>query len=206
MEQTSRPASSGSQKAPAPAPKHPPGDRSHIPPSAQPIYEILNAEMQRVKSKAPAQFKPQVLDAEKRLNILFDHLNNEDLLKPDTIEEMNELARAIRSRSHEEAQSLFTDIMTNRTDEGSNWMVRSLVLVLLDLIYLHKCCREVGKCRHKNEEANVNAGGCEEAHSNEQSYADVKVTYRVYRDKVDVVEGRKGFDELVGILSRLPSQ
>jgi protein transport protein SEC31 len=80
--------------------------------------------MQRVKSKAPVQFKQQVIDTEKRLNILFDHLNNEDQLKPDTIEEMNELSRALQNRRHEEAQSLCTDIMTNRTDEGSNWMVR----------------------------------------------------------------------------------
>jgi len=79
--------------------------------------------MARIKSKAPAQFRPQVLDTEKRLNILFDHLNNEDLLKPDTIEEMNELALSIQGRQFDQAQSLFTDIMTTKTEEGSNWMV-----------------------------------------------------------------------------------
>ena len=79
--------------------------------------------MQRVKSKAPPTFIPQVLDTEKRLNILFDHLNNEDLLKPDTIDEMNELARSLEARRHDQAQALFTDVMTNKTDEGSNWMV-----------------------------------------------------------------------------------
>jgi hypothetical protein len=50
------------------------------------MYEILDAEMQRVKAKAPANYKQHVVDTEKRLNILFDHLNNEDLLKPDTIQ------------------------------------------------------------------------------------------------------------------------
>ena len=80
--------------------------------------------MQRIKARAPPSFKPQVLDTEKRLNILFDHLNNEDLLKPDTISEMNELAQALQARQYEEAQGIFTDIMTNKTDEGSNWMVR----------------------------------------------------------------------------------
>lgn len=83
-----------------------------------------------MKSKAPPQFKPQVLDTEKRLNILFDHLNNEDLLRPDTIEEMNSLAQALRLRNHEEAQAMFTDIMTNRTEEGSNWMVRQTALIV----------------------------------------------------------------------------
>ena len=79
--------------------------------------------MQRVKSKAPASFKAQVNDTEKRLTILFDHLNNEDLLKPNTVQDMVELAEALRARDYEQAQSIHVDIMTNRTDECGNWMV-----------------------------------------------------------------------------------
>ncbi|KAF2745961.1 hypothetical protein M011DRAFT_469221 [Sporormia fimetaria CBS 119925] len=103
--------------------KHPAGDRSHIPEGSRPIFEILNAEMQRVKARAPQQYKAHVVDTEKRLNILFDHLNNEDLLKPDTIQEMSELASLLQARRHDEASALFMDLMTNKTDEGSNWMV-----------------------------------------------------------------------------------
>lgn len=84
--------------------------------------------MQRVKGKAPAQYKTHVADTEKRLNILFDHLNNDDLLKPDTIQSMNELAGHIQSRQYDQAIALFTDLMTNKTDEGSNWMVSSEIL------------------------------------------------------------------------------
>lgn len=79
--------------------------------------------MQRVKSRAPASFKAQVNDTEKRLEILFDHLNNEDLLKADTIANMTELAQAIRARDFEQAQAIHVEIMTNRTDECGNWMV-----------------------------------------------------------------------------------
>ncbi len=79
--------------------------------------------MQRVKSRAPASFKSHVIDAEKRLNILFDHLNNEDLLKPDTVESMSELAEALQARNYEQAQAIHVDIMTNKTDECGNWMV-----------------------------------------------------------------------------------
>jgi len=107
---------------PPPA-KHPPGDRSHISGDAQPIYEILNADMQRVKSRAPASFKAQVLDTEKRLNILFDHLNNEDLLKPDTVESMADLARALQARDYEEAHAIHLDVLTNKTEECGHWMV-----------------------------------------------------------------------------------
>ena len=118
----SRPPTAEGERAPARA-KYPSGDRSHIPSEAQPIFHILDAEMQRIKGKAPAQFRPQVLDTEKRLNILFDHLNNEDLLRPDTVSEMVRLSEAIGRRGYEEAQGLFQEIMTGKTDEGSNWMV-----------------------------------------------------------------------------------
>ena len=99
------------------------GDRSHIPANAQPIYEILNTDFQRVKARAPASFKAQVNDTEKRLNILFDHLNNEELLKQDTTESMVELAQALEARDYEQAQAIHVDILTNKTDECGNWMV-----------------------------------------------------------------------------------
>jgi len=100
-----------------------PGDRTHIPANARPLYEILDQDMQRVKSRAPASFKAQVNDTEKRLNILFDHLNNEDLLKNDTIENMVELSQAIQAKDFEQAQAIHVEIMTNKTDECGNWMV-----------------------------------------------------------------------------------
>ncbi|GIC85418.1 putative protein transport protein (SEC31) [Aspergillus udagawae] len=121
---SSRPSTASSQRKTAPAPpKYPPGDRSHIPADAMPVFEILSADMQRVKSRAPSSFKAQVEDAERRLNILFDHLNNEDLLKPNTVADMVELARAIQARDYETAKTIHIDIMTNRTEECGNWMV-----------------------------------------------------------------------------------
>ncbi|KAL4777440.1 protein transport protein sec31 [Aspergillus nidulans var. acristatus] len=120
----SRPSTASSVKKATPAPpKYPPGDRSHIPAEARPIFEILSEDMQRVKARAPSSFKAQVDDAERRLNFLFDHLNNEDLLKPNTVQDMVQLARAIQARDYETARTIHIDIMTNRTDECGNWMV-----------------------------------------------------------------------------------
>ena len=79
--------------------------------------------MQRVKAVAPQSFKQQVSDTEKRLNILFDHLNNEDLLKEQTINDMVQLAQSLQARDYEQAQMIHVDIMTNRTEECGNWMV-----------------------------------------------------------------------------------
>ena len=107
---------------PSPA-KYPSGDRSHIPANARPVYEILSQDMHRIKSRAPPSFKTHVTDTERRLNILFDHLNNEDLLKDDTIASMTELAKAIQEKNFEQAQAIHVELMTNKTDECGNWMV-----------------------------------------------------------------------------------
>lgn len=79
--------------------------------------------MQRVKARAPSNFKAQVNDAERRLNILFDHLNNEDLLKPNTIDSMLELAQALQAKSHDAANAIHVDLVANRTEECGTWMV-----------------------------------------------------------------------------------
>ncbi|KAK2733484.1 protein transport protein S31 [Myotisia sp. PD_48] len=123
QQQESRPGTAQSQRKASVPPKHPSGDRSHIPSHARPIFDILSGDMQRVKSRAPSSFKAQVNDTERRLNLLFDHLNNEDLLKPNTIDSMLELVQAIQARDYDTAQSIHLDILTNRTDECGNWMV-----------------------------------------------------------------------------------
>jgi protein transport protein SEC31 len=64
-----------------------------------------------------------VTDVEKRLNILFDHLNNGDLIKEDTIGQLVELAQALEARDFERAQSLQMEIHRDKTDECGNWMV-----------------------------------------------------------------------------------
>jgi protein transport protein SEC31 len=36
---------------------------------------------------------------------------------------MNELAANIQAKQHDAAVAIFSDLMTNKTEEGSNWMV-----------------------------------------------------------------------------------
>ncbi|CCX13539.1 hypothetical protein FPQ18DRAFT_314218 [Pyronema domesticum] len=116
-------ASPPQQPTPTPPPsKHPKGDRSHIPAQYMPIYELLSADMERVKSKAPAALARQVSDTEKRLGILFDHINNEELLTPSTLEDMLILARAVAARDFNTAQSIQVNLTTNKTTECAQWM------------------------------------------------------------------------------------
>lgn len=88
--------------------------------------------MQRVAAKAPASFAPQVKDTQKRLNILFDHLNNEELVKPDTIKRLDELAEALAAKNFDHASKLQVDIQREKTDECGNWMV-SRIHMFIDL-------------------------------------------------------------------------
>jgi protein transport protein SEC31 len=90
------------------------------------VYEILNADFQRVKARAPPTFKAHVNDTEKRLNMLYDHLNNDDLLKEDTVQSLLELAQALQARDYEQAQAIHVDIFTNKNEECGNWMVSEL--------------------------------------------------------------------------------
>lgn len=101
-----------------------PGDRNHIPAGSKPIFDILSGDMARVKSRAPASFTAQVNDTDKRLAILFDHLNNETLLKPDTVQEMLEIAQCVQGRDLDRAGQLVTEMMKVKLEsEGGNWMV-----------------------------------------------------------------------------------
>lgn len=61
---------------------------------------------------------------DKRINILFDHLNNEDLLQPDTVQQMVDIAQHVQRKEWDQAQSLFTEMQTAKLEtEGTHWMV-----------------------------------------------------------------------------------
>jgi protein transport protein SEC31 len=122
--QPTPPPPSARSSTPATRSKHPRGDRSHVPANAQPIIDMLVPEVARIKSVAPQAFKPQVDDMEKRINILFDHLNNEELLKSDTVDQMVEISRVIAGKEWERAQALFMEMQSAKLDtEGTLWMV-----------------------------------------------------------------------------------
>ena len=127
LPQTAADAKSTAAENASPAPqqqKHPRGDRSHVPTHAQPIVDLLVPEVNRIKAVAPAQFKPQVEDMEKRINILFDHLNNDDLLSEETVGQMVEISRCIQNKEWERAMGSFTEMQTAKLEsEGTHWMV-----------------------------------------------------------------------------------
>lgn len=61
---------------------------------------------------------------EKRINILFDHLNNEDLLRPDTVQQMVELSQAVSGKEWDRANAMFVQMQEAKMEtEGTHWMV-----------------------------------------------------------------------------------
>lgn len=87
--------------------------------------------MARVKAKAPSSFAREVNDTEKRVNLLFDALNNGDMLKPDTVQSMVEISQCVNTRDMGRAGDLLTELMRTKLEtEGGNWMVSGSVEIV----------------------------------------------------------------------------
>jgi len=117
-----------------PKSKYPQGDRSHIPPGSQAIYNTLSGELSRVKQITPPQQKRFLDDTERRLNILFDQLNC-DTVAADTLTQLAELVKAIAARNSQVALDLHVDMLTRatRSDDFSVWMTGIKQLVRLGM-------------------------------------------------------------------------
>ncbi len=103
-------------------PKYPDGDRSHIPENALPIFHLLDAQLERIKPIIPEQHSRQLKDTERRLHILFDHLNNEDLLTHSTIQDLLTLVNELQVENFRDAKSIVLRISTDKTEECGKWM------------------------------------------------------------------------------------
>lgn len=87
---------------------------------------MLSGEVARLRA-SPANAKhprnkKMLDDAERRLNILFDALNNEEVSAMVT-ENMLNLVRALEARDYATAQRIHVDLLTRKSDEVSQWMV-----------------------------------------------------------------------------------
>ncbi|CAG8490660.1 13439_t:CDS:10 [Cetraspora pellucida] len=121
-------------KTPTPSNKHPPGDRTHIPATQKPIFIILSNELLRARQHSPNTQKKLLDDTEKRLNVLFDALNNEEI-SPSVIESLLTLVRDLESRNFPNAINIQVQLMTTKMEECGKWIVgiKQLINVLKTL-------------------------------------------------------------------------
>ncbi|KAI4524793.1 hypothetical protein K525DRAFT_262233 [Schizophyllum commune Loenen D] len=126
------PSAPPAKKGPPP-PKYPPGDRSHIPESAQPIFNVVSGELNRMRQTTPPQQKRLVDDLERRINPLFDALNCETLSAP-VVEQLLVLTRAMEARDRPAALAIHVDLLTrgSQTDDIGMWMsgIKQLIMRL----------------------------------------------------------------------------
>lgn len=101
--------------------KYPPGDRSHIPEISLPIFTSLSRALEDIKPKIPERYAKHGVDMEKRINLLFDHLNNSDLLSDESIVALKEVCTALEARDYATANTLNIQIATNHSEEIGNW-------------------------------------------------------------------------------------
>lgn len=103
-------------------PHHPTGDRSHIPSEQLPIFEILSSTLQLTASKMPEKYHKQVADTEKRLNILFEHLNNEEL-SGEITGKLVSVVNSVQSGDYAQAGALQSQVALDHPTECGQWMV-----------------------------------------------------------------------------------
>lgn len=97
------------------------GDRSQIPASAQPIFTTFTKHLEEIKPAAPPKYAKHVSDMEKRLNILFDHLNKQDVLSEGTLASLVNVASLLESKNYSAAASANNEIATLHAAEAGAW-------------------------------------------------------------------------------------
>ncbi|KAI9459387.1 hypothetical protein F5148DRAFT_1218787 [Russula earlei] len=115
-----------------PPPKYPPGDRTHIPDSLRPIYNVISQQLDLIKQTTPTSQRRLIDDLDRRINPLFDALNCETLSEP-LVVQLGELTKAMASRDRELALAIHVDILTRSSgDDITFWMsgVKQLIMRL----------------------------------------------------------------------------
>ncbi|KAF9004641.1 hypothetical protein BDQ17DRAFT_1354419 [Cyathus striatus] len=110
-------------RAAPPPPKYPVGDRSHIPDSAMPAFNVIAAHLNRMKQSTPPQQRRLVEDLERRINPLFEALNCDTLSKT-VVDQLLVLTRAMEAGDRPAALAIHVELLTrgSQTDDIGMWM------------------------------------------------------------------------------------
>ncbi|ODV67524.1 hypothetical protein HYPBUDRAFT_152434 [Hyphopichia burtonii NRRL Y-1933] len=112
--------SQAAEPEPETKPRHPNGDRSHIPADWLPIYETMNGKLEELKPKIPEKYQKHGQHMEVRLNALFDALNNEDL-STEAVENLKKISQSLDAQEYETAAALNIEFSTTHSEEVGIW-------------------------------------------------------------------------------------
>lgn len=93
-----------------------------IPEDQREIIDFLKEELERVTPLTPKEYSKQLKDCDKRLKILYQHLENQDLLTQPTIDKLKQIIVFLKEKKYSEAMQIHIDIATNHSHEGGNWL------------------------------------------------------------------------------------
>ena len=126
QEQARAPAVSEASSAPNPAPvgkpRHPNGDRSHILPAHKPIVTAVTQLLELCKQRCAPNQRRIVADADKRINIMLDQLNNQDWDDHVTMN-MLRMAENISRKQFDEAWSIHQALLTTSFEQVGTWII-----------------------------------------------------------------------------------
>jgi protein transport protein SEC31 len=101
---------------------HPPGDRSHIPHQHKPIHEVLLRTLNTCKPLVPPAQKKMLADVERRFNLLFDRLNNQQVSEP-ACSLLLQFTQLIQAKKWNDAISIQQNLLTQHSSQGTNWIL-----------------------------------------------------------------------------------
>lgn len=97
------------------------GDRSQIPENYKPIFTTFTKYLEEIKPAAPPKYAKHVADMEKRLNILFDLLNKQDILTEGTLDLLTNVASELENKNYTAAASSNDAILVHHANEVGAW-------------------------------------------------------------------------------------
>ncbi|KAJ2715531.1 protein transport protein S31 [Coemansia spiralis] len=117
------------------AAKYPAGDRSHLPAEWKPIVAALAGHLEQAQKFAAPGQKRMVDDAARRLNLLFDMMNCDEVpVKEKLVPLFTQLVQTLAQRQHQAALAVQAELMATSTDITSHLVgVKHLISVLKTL-------------------------------------------------------------------------
>lgn len=86
------------------------------------IIEFFKQELLRVTPLVPQEYTKQLKDSNKRLKLLFQHLENQDLVSTVVVSKLGEIINLMKEGKYTEAKTIQVEIATVYPQEAGNWL------------------------------------------------------------------------------------
>lgn len=126
----SRQGSPGPTKQEIPAAQYPAGDRSHIPPNHTIILDHLSTLLAHLQAVSPDRYRRPLEDTKRRLNVLFDQLNNAQL-SSSTLTQVHAMTSALNGKDWGRGYAIHMELTANKMHEVRDWIVGIKTLIVV---------------------------------------------------------------------------